>query len=132
MDDAAPAKSKSPRPHHAGHRERLRAEPTAADLTPLEGLYAASATAQGLVIRAAASGCTSKADFAFFIERRENGAAGIAFARKPDAPCRLALGAAGHVDLRFSYAELGVSPDAPLFLLNPIASPPAAHARARR
>jgi hypothetical protein len=106
-----------------------QAETPEPDLALLEPLYAVSATAKGLMIRAASSGCTAKADFAFHLERRDGGGGAIAFARRPVDRCR--VGRPDPVDMTFSYAELGVSDDTPLFLLNPIAAEPMARPRPR-
>jgi len=82
----------------------------------LEAIYAATATRQGLTIRAPSNGCTTKADFAFFVERK-GGSTTVAFARKRIDTCRTVM--AGHVDLEFSLQELGIAPDTPVFVLNP-------------
>jgi hypothetical protein len=82
----------------------------------LEPVYAVSASRQGLSVRVASNGCTSKADFAFFVERR-GGATTVAFARGRLDSCRTIR--AGHADLEFSLAELGIAADTPVFVLNP-------------
>jgi len=108
-----------------------RAEPEPPDLAALEPLYAVFAAPQGLTIRVASQGCTAKADFAFYVDRKPGGGAAIAFGRKSLDICKTAK-AGGHADLVFSYAELGLSADAPLAVLNPIAAEPAAAVAVRR
>jgi len=92
--------------------------PAASALGELEPLYAADAGREAITIRVASNGCTKKEDFAFYLERRGD-AVTVAFGRKRLDPCRSF--AMGHADLTFSYAELGVAPHTPLFLLNPFA-----------
>lgn len=82
----------------------------------LEAIYAVTATRQGLTVRVSSNGCTAKADFAFFVERK-GGATTVAFARKRIDTCRTIM--AGHADLSFSLSELGIAPDTPVFVLNP-------------
>jgi hypothetical protein len=91
--------------------------PAGVALAELEPLYAADAGREALTIRVASSGCTTKADFAFYVERRGE-AVTLAFGRKKLDACRSF--AAGHIDLRFTWAELGVGPRTPVFLLNPL------------
>ena len=69
-----------------------------------------------LTVRVASNGCTAKADFAFFVERK-GGATTVAFARRKVDTCRTIR--AGHADLEFSLSELGLAPDTPVFVLNP-------------
>ncbi|HMO44138.1 MAG TPA: hypothetical protein PKB04_12645 [Phenylobacterium sp.] len=61
-------------------------------------------------------GCTAKADFAFFVERQGQ-ATTLAFGRRRVDPCRAA---AHHVDLTFTYEELGLRAREPVFMLNPL------------
>lgn len=82
----------------------------------LESIYAASATRDALTLRVASNGCTTKADFAFFVEEAD-GATTVAFARRRLDTCRTIR--AGHADLEFSLRELGIAPNTPVFLLNP-------------
>lgn len=93
------------------------AAPAASGLAELEPLYFARAGRDALVIRVASNGCTRKEDFAFYVERK-GGAASLAFGRKRLDPCRSF--AMGHADLSFTWAELGLPPAAPVFLLNPL------------
>ena len=102
--------------------------PGEAGLELLEPIYAVSATPAGLTVRVASSGCTTKSDFAFYVRRADAGTT-IAFGRRQAERCK-PRGTGGHVDLTFSYAELGVSADAPLTLLNPLTAEPSALPRA--
>lgn len=95
---------------------RILAPPGAA-LGELEPLYAASAGRQGLTIEVATNGCTDKADFVFYVERKGE-ALTLAFARKRLDPCKSF--AMGKRPLSFTYRELGLPADAPVFLLNPL------------
>ena len=82
----------------------------------LEAIYGVTAARDTVTVRVASNGCTTKADFAFFVERK-NGATTVAFARRKVDTCRTVR--AGHADLEFSLAELGLAPDTPVFVLNP-------------
>lgn len=94
-----------------------------APLAELEPLYRAEAGRDGLTIRVRSSGCTAKADFTFYLERKAQ-AVSLAFARKRIDTCRSA--AVGRAELTFSWAELGVPPRTPVFLLNPLEAWPGA------
>jgi hypothetical protein len=76
---------------------------------------------EGLTIRVRSGGRTAKTDFTFYVERR-GAAPTVAFARKQVDTCRPA--AAGQAEVAFSWAELGLAPGAPVFLLNPVAPAP--------
>lgn len=95
-----------------------------APLAELEPLYSAVSGREGVTIQVSSNGCTAKGDFAFYVQRRA-GTAAVAFARKHVDACKQA----GATAIRFSWAELGLRPGDPLFLLNPIA---AAHAQVDR
>jgi hypothetical protein len=82
----------------------------------LEPIHAVNASRSALTVRVASNGCTTKADFAFFVERK-NGATTVAFARRRLDNCRTIQ--AGHADLEFTLAELGIAPDTPVYVLNP-------------
>jgi len=88
-----------------------------APLAELEPLYRADAGREALIIAVASNGCTAKADFAFHVERRGE-AVTLAFARKRLDTCQSF--AMGKTDLSFTWAELGVAPLTPVFLLNPL------------
>ncbi len=83
----------------------------------LEPLYAAQAGREGLTIRVGSNGCTDRADFAFYVERRGDGVA-VAFARKHVDACKSF--AQGSTELAFTWEELGLAPRTPVFLLNPV------------
>jgi len=91
--------------------------PSGHPLAELEPLYAAEAGRRALTIKVASNGCTTKADFAFYVERKGE-AVTLAFGRKRVDGCQSLV--AGHVELAFSYAELGLEPRDPVFLLNPL------------
>ena len=91
--------------------------PAASTLGELEPLYAADAGRDAITIRVASNGCTAKADFAFFVERRGD-AVTLAFGRKRLDTCRSF--AMGYANLTFTWAELGLAPRTPVFLLNPL------------
>jgi hypothetical protein len=91
--------------------------PAAGAYGELEPLYSAQAGREALTIRVGSNGCTGKADFAFYVERRGDGAA-LAFARKRVDPCKSF--AQGKTELVFTWEELGLAPRAPVFLLNPV------------
>ncbi|MFI4934229.1 MAG: hypothetical protein ACHP7N_06395 [Caulobacterales bacterium] len=93
------------------------AAPAGAGFELLEPIIAASAGGDGVTIRVASHGCTAKGDFAIYVEKKGAGAT-VAFGRKRVDVCKSA--GAGPVELTFTYAELGVDPKAPLFLMNPL------------
>jgi hypothetical protein len=87
----------------------------------LEALDGVRAEREGIVIRAASNGCTVKADFAFYVERRRT-ATTIAFARRRLDRCRPLL-PVPPVELAFRWQELGLDRSGPpLLVLNPINS----------
>ncbi|HZZ68083.1 MAG TPA: hypothetical protein VFE18_07900 [Phenylobacterium sp.] len=90
-----------------------------APLAELEPLYGMQAGREGLTIRVRSGGCTAKQDFAFYVDRR-GGAASIAFGRKHVETCKPV--AAGQAELTFGWAELGLAPGTPVFVLNPVAA----------
>jgi hypothetical protein len=114
--DLAP-KSTLPQPAHAPVPAVTPADTALAELEPL---YAADAGRDAITIQVASNGCTTKADFAFFVERR-SGTVTLAFGRRRVDPCRTAA-APGRIALAFTWGELGVAPRTPVFLLNPLAA----------
>jgi len=88
-----------------------------APLAELEPLYSAVAGKDALTIRVASNGCTAKADFAFYLERRA-GTVSVAFARKRVDTCKSF--AMGKAEIAFTWTELGLDARAPVFLLNPV------------
>jgi hypothetical protein len=91
--------------------------PATSGLAELEPLYRADAGREALTISVASNGCTAKADFAFYVERRGE-AVTLAFGRKRIDTCQSF--AMGRTDISFSWTELGVAPRTPVFLLNPL------------
>ena len=89
-------------------------EPAPAELEPVHKIIADK---RGLTIRVTTRGCTKKADFAHFTEPRGQTVT-IAFARKRLDRCGQR---AGQLDILFSYAELGLTKDQPVMVLNPLA-----------
>lgn len=83
----------------------------------LEPVYAARAGRDALTLRVGSNGCTAKADFAFYLERKGE-TVQIAFARRKLDPCKSF--AQGSTELDFTWAELGLAPRSPVFLLNPL------------
>lgn len=88
-----------------------------AALGELEPLYAIETRRDGLAIRVASDGCTARPDFAFYVDRRA-GAVSLGFARKHVDVCKTAP---GQTEVLFTWAELGLAPRTPVFLLNPMA-----------
>jgi hypothetical protein len=91
--------------------------PAGAPLPELEPLQRIEAGRDALTIRVTSNGCTTKADFTFYLERKGE-AVTLAFGRRKLDACRAA--APQNVDLTFTWAELGVAPRTPVFLLNPV------------
>jgi hypothetical protein len=83
----------------------------------LEPLYSAAAGREALIIQVGSNGCTAKADFAFYVERRGE-AVTLAFGRKRVDPCKSF--AQGKTALSFTWEELGLAPRASVVLLNPL------------
>ena len=86
-------------------------------LAELEPLYAATAGREGLSLSVGSNGCTARPDFSFYLERRGE-AQSLAFARRKLDRCQSF--AMGRTDIVFTWAELGVDPTRPVFLLNPV------------
>ena len=61
---------------------------------------------EGLIVRLAEKGCTTRADMVFRLDRGVSGRTVLAFARRRLETCR--SGDVGTVDLMFSYEELGL------------------------
>lgn len=91
--------------------------PPGSAFSELEPLYRAEAGRKVLTISVASNGCTAKADFAFYVERKGE-AVTLAFGRKRLDTCRSF--AVGRTDLVFTWAELGLPTQTPVFLLNPL------------
>lgn len=85
----------------------------------LEALSAVEADATGLTLRVASTGCTTREDFTFYVDRSGPQPA-VAFARKRLDLCRRAPTTAA---VRFSYQELGLPGQGRLAVLNPVGAP---------
>jgi hypothetical protein len=90
-----------------------------APLAELEPLYSLVAGRDGLAIQVSSHGCTSKADFTFYVQRR-SGFVSLAFARRRVDACKTL----GRAEITFTWAELGLDARTPVFLLNPIGGAP--------
>ena len=95
----------------------VRTAPTV--LAELEPLYSADAGREAITVSVSSSGCTTKADFAVHVGQQD-GATTLAFARRRIDTCKSF--AMGRTSLTFTWAELGVAPRTPVFLLNPVAA----------
>lgn len=82
----------------------------------LEAVYSAVAGREALTLEVS-SGCTQKADFAFYVERSGE-IATLSFARKRLDTCRSLVAAKKAIS--FTWVELGLEPHGPVFLLNPL------------
>ncbi|MBS0362607.1 MAG: hypothetical protein JSR98_14620 [Proteobacteria bacterium] len=91
--------------------------PAHGPLAELEPLYAATAGREALRLVVGSNGCTAKADFTFYAEKR-GATVGLAFARKHVDPCKSF--AQGKAEIAFTWDELGLAPRTPVFLLNPV------------
>jgi hypothetical protein len=85
----------------------------------LEALSAVEVDATGLTLRVASTGCTTREDFTFYVDRSGPQPA-VAFARKRLDLCRREPTTAA---VRFSYQELGLPGRGRLAVLNPVAAP---------
>jgi hypothetical protein len=94
-----------------------RLTPADVALAELEPLYSAKAGPDGLAIQVSSNGCTAKADFTFYLERR-GAVVTLAFARKRLDTCKSF--AMGKTELIFSWDELGAPRGEQVFLLNPL------------
>lgn len=92
----------------------------AADSASLETLREVRFEAGAMVVRADSNGCTSEASFAVHLADAE-GPAQISLTRETADHCK-AL-APGGVELRWTYAELGLEPGATAVIGNPIRLP---------
>jgi hypothetical protein len=85
----------------------------------LEPLLGVRAFAEGLVIRVRSNGCTTKADFVFYVDRR-GPTPTLAFGRRRVDACKAP---STPLELFFSFAELGLAQNAPVVVVNPRAGP---------
>jgi hypothetical protein len=83
----------------------------------LEPVYSAIASRDALTIQVASNGCTQKTDFVFYVERSGQ-AVTLSFARRRLDPCQSFV--VGKTEIGFTWSELGLEPNAPVFLLNPL------------
>jgi hypothetical protein len=88
-----------------------------AGMVELEPLISAEVRADTLVIRLTSTGCTTKADIVWFVERAGNRVA-VAFGRKKIDDCKAAP---QPVEIAFSYAELGLKHGQSVAIVNPLA-----------
>lgn len=95
------------------------AAPPGAGFELLEPVYTVSADDRVLAIRVASNGCTTKEDFAVYVEKTPAGPR-VAFGRKRPDSCRSLL--RGRVELTFTWEELGLDGKAGVFLANPVAA----------
>jgi hypothetical protein len=100
---------------------RSQAWPTMGPFPELEAVRSVRVTPGGLSVEVASRGCAAPPDLAFFVERRD-GVATVAFARRRLQTCREAPG--GWVEVTFTREALGLKPDEPVFVLNPLSSGP--------
>ena len=91
-----------------------------AGMVELEPLIATSVAEGSLTIRVMSNGCTTKADFAWFVERKANRFA-VAFGRRKIDACKVL---ARPVDLTFGFAELELPKGAAVAVVNPLSNPP--------
>jgi hypothetical protein len=91
--------------------------PAGSGLAELEPVYRADAGREAITISVASNGCTAKADFAFYVERKGE-AVTLAFGRRRLDSCKSF--AMGKTELTFTWAELGLAPRSQVFLLNPL------------
>lgn len=95
---------------------RVMAPPNSG-FSELEPLYGADVGRDAITIAVASNGCTAKADFAHYVERRGE-AVTLAFGRKRLDTCKSF--AMGRTDLTFTWAELSLPRRGQVFLLNPL------------
>ena len=91
-----------------------RVSPAPTVLGELEPLYRADAGRDGLTISVGSNGCTQKAAFVFRLDRAAGGRT-LAFARTRLDTCRSF--SAGKAELVFTWAELGVGPRVPEWMV---------------
>lgn len=92
----------------------IRGQDPSSELEPLQAVRAGPV---GVTFRVASRGCTTKADFVFYLDRKD-GLPRIAFARKRLDVC--SGSAESQAEITFSYDELGVTNHGKLVVLNPL------------
>jgi hypothetical protein len=95
--------------------------PSAGPFPELEAVRSVRITPGGMSLEVASRGCAAPPDLAVFVERRD-GVATVAFARRRLQTCREAT--AGWVEVAFTREALGLKPDEPVFVLNPLSTGP--------
>lgn len=100
---------------------RPQAWPSTGPFPELEAVRSVRITPRELSVEMASRGCAEPPDLAFFVERRD-GVATVAFARRRVQTCRGAPG--GWLEVAFSREAMGLKPDEPVFVLNPLSSGP--------
>lgn len=101
----------------ATSRPAPRLAPADVALAELEPLYAVRGGPEGLTIEVGSNGCTAKADFTFYVERRGS-VVTVSFARRRLDPCKSLV--MGKTEVAFGWDELGVPRGEQVFLLNPV------------
>jgi hypothetical protein len=97
------------------------AAPAVAQVRPIEPLYAIRVGQGAVTVTVASNGCTAKADFTIGVLKQAP-ASTVLFARKHPDLCRAAP---GHVELVYSFSDLGLAPGDAFVLANPLAADPA-------
>ncbi len=83
----------------------------------LEAIRAVTIGRRGVTVRLVSHGCTRKGDIAYFVERKA-GVTTLAFGRKRIEMC--GRGRPGETTLDFAFKDLGIDPDEPVVVLNPL------------
>ena len=98
------------------------AGPALADaVPPIEPIYGLSANRQAITFRLASNGCTKKSDLTVAVAKNPPRPMVLIARKHPDA-CRSF--AAGHAEVVYSFVELGLNPDQPFTLANPMVGDP--------
>jgi hypothetical protein len=88
-------------------------------LAELETVHGFAAGPGGLRLTVSSHGCTARADWVFYAERREDRVA-LAFARRRLDTCRALPD--GRTELFFPWRELGLASGVRVSLLNPVST----------
>lgn len=102
-----------------GHPQPRPAPPPAKPR--LDPIYAMQVTRTGLIVTVPSNGCTRKEDFAARTSGPGRNAV-IGFYRKRMDACRSLV--AAHAELRYTFAELALTPNVKLKLLNELTADP--------
>jgi hypothetical protein len=87
----------------------------------LEPIYSLTVTRTGLIVTVPSNGCTRKEDFAARTSGPGRNAVIGFYRRRPDM-CRALV--AGHAELRYVFAELALTPNVKLKVLNEFTADP--------